>query len=62
MNLNAIERGAGSGFIWNDEGHIVTNLHVIVDADAIQVTTQDQKTYRATSSVQPRRWTSPSLR
>ena len=48
MNLNAIERGAGSGFIWNDEGHIVTNLHVIVDADAIQVTTQDQKTYRAT--------------
>ncbi|MBV69946.1 MAG: 2-alkenal reductase [Myxococcales bacterium] len=47
MNINAIERGSGTGFFWDKSGHIVTNLHVIVDADAIQVTTNDQSTYVA---------------
>ena len=47
MNVNAIERGSGTGFFWDRSGHIVTNLHVIVDADAIQVTTNDQSTYVA---------------
>ncbi|MEE2755553.1 MAG: trypsin-like peptidase domain-containing protein [Myxococcota bacterium] len=47
LNVNAIERGSGTGFFWDKSGHIVTNLHVIVDADAIQVTTNDQSTYVA---------------
>ncbi|MFC1861155.1 trypsin-like peptidase domain-containing protein [Chloroflexota bacterium] len=33
--------GAGSGFIWDREGHIVTNNHVIIDADRISVTFHD---------------------
>ncbi len=30
-------RGAGSGFVWDTEGHIVTNFHVIEDADTVYV-------------------------
>ena len=29
--------GQGSGFVWDDLGHIVTNNHVIEDADAVAV-------------------------
>ena len=31
------EEGSGSGFLWDDKGHIVTNYHVIEDAHAIEV-------------------------
>ena len=34
-------RGEGSGFVWDDEGHIVTNYHVVKDADRIEVTFAD---------------------
>lgn len=42
-----IPRGAGSGFIWDDQGHIVTNFHVIYQADKIDVILSDQKAYSA---------------
>ena len=42
-----IPQGAGSGFIWDDQGHIVTNFHVIYQADRIHVVLSDQKTYPA---------------
>jgi S1-C subfamily serine protease len=42
-----IPRGAGSGFIWDDQGHIVTNFHVIYQADKIDVILSDQKAYPA---------------
>mmetsp|Transcript_35005 Transcript_35005/g.68114 ORF Transcript_35005/g.68114 Transcript_35005/m.68114 type:complete len:506 (-) Transcript_35005:1358-2875(-) len=29
---------AGSGFVWDKDGHIVTNLHVVDGADIVQVT------------------------
>ncbi len=29
--------GSGSGFIWDDEGHIVTNFHVVQEAKSAQV-------------------------
>ncbi len=31
----------GSGFVWDLEGHIVTNHHVVADADALRVTFYD---------------------
>ena len=40
--------GSGSGVIVSDEGYIVTNNHVIADADDIEVTLHDNRTYKAT--------------
>lgn len=34
--------GTGSGFVWDDQGHIVTNYHVIADADRIEVIFSDE--------------------
>ncbi len=31
------QRGSGSGFVWDKEGHIVTNNHVVAGADRIRV-------------------------
>lgn len=36
------QQGEGSGFIWDDDGHIVTNNHVIRDADRVIVTFADR--------------------
>jgi S1-C subfamily serine protease len=33
--------GLGSGFVWDTEGHIVTNNHVVANADRISVTFAD---------------------
>jgi len=39
--------GAGSGFVIDAAGHILTNLHVVQDAQAIEVTLGDQSRYKA---------------
>jgi S1-C subfamily serine protease len=48
-NLNAqeIPEGTGSGFIWDEGGHVVTNFHVIQKATAADVTLADHSTWRA---------------
>ncbi len=33
----SVARGAGSGFVWDREGHIVTNFHVLQGAQRVQV-------------------------
>ena len=38
----------GSGFVWDQQGHIVTNNHVVSGADKIQVTFSDGTTVPAT--------------
>jgi S1-C subfamily serine protease len=35
------QQGLGSGFVWDKEGHIVTNNHVVAGADRITVTFHD---------------------
>lgn len=47
LNLRQIREGTGSGFVWSDDGYIVTNFHVIQGARRFQVTLADQSTYRA---------------
>ncbi len=42
MDELAIPQGSGSGFIWDREGHIVTNYHVVRGGDAFLVTLRDQ--------------------
>ena len=36
-----LPQGTGSGFVWDDAGHIVTNDHVVQGADELQVTFSD---------------------
>jgi serine protease Do len=40
-------RAAGSGFIWDDQGHIVTNAHVVENAKRIRVVFDDGTTINA---------------
>jgi S1-C subfamily serine protease len=41
FNVLEIPQGAGSGFVWDEQGHVVTNFHVIQQADAARVTLSD---------------------
>lgn len=46
-NAMEVPRGSGSGFVWDYNGHIITNYHVIQGADRLQVTLADQTSYDA---------------
>jgi S1-C subfamily serine protease len=41
------QRGQGSGFILNKDGQILTNYHVIANAQKLEVNTYDKHTYKA---------------
>ena len=41
------QRSLGSGFIVSDDGYILTNNHVVADADEIQVTFSENEKYEA---------------
>ncbi|MCD8025618.1 MAG: trypsin-like peptidase domain-containing protein [Clostridiales bacterium] len=43
-----VQSGAGSGVIISEDGYIITNYHVIEDANTITVTLRDGTTYDAT--------------
>lgn len=47
LNLFEIPQGTGSGFVWDREGHIVTNFHVIRGANRAEVTLGDQTKWPA---------------
>ena len=42
-----VAAGSGSGFVWDAEGHIVTNYHVVKDAASLTVTFENDKTFPA---------------
>lgn len=46
-NINEIPSGTGTGFIWDDKGHIVTNYHVIEGYNTAKVRMSDQRLYDA---------------
>jgi S1-C subfamily serine protease len=41
------QEGSGSGFVYDDRGHIVTNFHVVEGADQLLVTLANGKEYEA---------------
>ena len=43
-----VEPTSGSGFLIDAEGHILTNNHVVSNAEAITVTLNDKRTFKAT--------------
>ncbi|WP_298232307.1 trypsin-like peptidase domain-containing protein [uncultured Azohydromonas sp.] len=47
LNVSQVPTGTGTGFVWDEAGHIVTNFHVIQEASAARVTLADQSSYRA---------------
>jgi len=56
MDELAVPQGTGSGFVWDREGHIVTNYHVVRGGDAFLVTLKDQTQLEAkVIGVEPRK-------
>ncbi|MCG8415448.1 MAG: trypsin-like peptidase domain-containing protein [Pseudomonadales bacterium] len=47
LNPQEVPQGSGTGFVWDANGHIVTNFHVVQQADRVLVTLQDGTTYAA---------------
>ena len=48
LDVTEIPQGTGSGFVWDQDGHIVTNFHVVANGDRASVTLNDNSTYPAT--------------
>jgi S1-C subfamily serine protease len=46
-NVFSVQRGTGSGFIWDDAGHVITNFHVIEGASGATVRLADGRDYQA---------------
>jgi S1-C subfamily serine protease len=47
FDILEVPQGSGSGFVWNKQGHIVTNFHVIYGANSIKVTLADRSEHQA---------------
>ena len=46
-NVFSVPRGTGSGFIWDEAGHVITNYHVVEGASEAWVKLSDGRDYRA---------------
>jgi S1-C subfamily serine protease len=46
-SITAVPSGTGTGFVWDTAGHIVTNHHVVRNADAAQITFADGSVWNA---------------
>ena len=42
-----VPAGSGTGFVWDDKGHVVTNFHVVQGAESLVVTFQNQQRFDA---------------
>ena len=61
-NVFSMPRGTGSGFVWDDAGHVVTNFHVIQGASEATVKLADGRDYQAALVGTSPRTTSPCSR
>jgi S1-C subfamily serine protease len=48
LDVAEIPQGTGTGFVWDQDGHIVTNYHVVQLGNVASVTLNDNSTYPAT--------------
>lgn len=48
LDIVSVPGGAGTGFVWSKDGYIVTNYHVVENANRIMITLQDQTHLPAT--------------
>jgi S1-C subfamily serine protease len=46
MDVEQVPEGTGSGFVWDKDGHVVTNFHVIRGADAAVIVLADGSTWQ----------------
>lgn len=46
-DVTEIPSGSGSGFIWDNQGHIITNFHVIQNGSKLKVTLSDRTSWDA---------------
>lgn len=47
LNVQEVPQGSGTGFVWDQNGLIVTNFHVIENASKLTITLQDQSNWDA---------------
>jgi S1-C subfamily serine protease len=47
LNVMEIPQGTGSGFVWDENGHVVTNFHVIRGGERFEVTLADRSSWSA---------------
>ena len=47
-NVMTVPRGTGSGFIWDEQGHVITNLHVVQGGSQANVKLADGRDFEAT--------------
>jgi S1-C subfamily serine protease len=51
-----VPAGSGTGFVWDTQGHVVTNFHVVKDARSLTVTFDDNRIFVArVVGVEPRK-------
>lgn len=55
-NITEVQQGTGSGFVWDNKGHVVTNFHVIKEADNIAISMKNGRRFEASIvGVEPRK-------
>jgi S1-C subfamily serine protease len=47
LDTTEVPAGTGTGFVWDKDGHVVTNVHVINDASKVMVSFKDGKSFPA---------------
>ncbi len=47
LDLREVETGTGSGFIWDSQGHVVTNFHVVKEGSRFVVGLSDHSVFEA---------------